>query len=66
MKIRSHGLLIRSLELDNSFSRIALRSLDITTRKSEGTNCNPTERVLEIEGTVYNPREQFVLFEGMN
>ena len=27
--IRSHGLVIRSLELDNSFSRIAIRSLEL-------------------------------------
>ena len=26
---RSHGLVIRSLELDNSFSRIAIRSLEL-------------------------------------
>ena len=29
------------LELDNSFSRIAIRSLELMNVKIEGTNCNP-------------------------
>ena len=32
MSSRSHGLLIRSLELDNSFSWIAIRSLELEIR----------------------------------
>ena len=42
--IRSHGLVIRSLELDNPFSRIAFRSLDFNIQQFEGSNCNPRER----------------------
>ena len=37
MRIRSHELLIRSLELDNLFSRIAIRFLDFNIRQFEGS-----------------------------
>ena len=68
MRIRSNGL-IRSLELDNSFSRIAIiiryhdlyNSLSrIAFRSLDFNNCNPRERIVKFEGTVFNPRERIV------
>ena len=38
LRIRSHGLLIRSLDFNNPLSRIAIRSLDFNIYQIEGTN----------------------------
>ena len=68
MRIRSNGL-IHSLELDNSLSRIVIiirphdlyNSLSrIAIRSLDFNNCNPRERIVKFEGTVFIPRERIV------
>ena len=39
LRIRSHGLLIRSLNLHNSFFKIAIRSLDLHNAIRENKLC---------------------------
>ena len=46
----------RSLDLNNPFSRIAYRSLELV----KGANCNPRERVVQLEGANCNSRERIV------
>ena len=71
--IRSHGLVIGSLELDNSFSRIAIRSLLLDNLFSRNSNSFPRIGQLVLSNCNSFPRiRQFVLskwfvqFEGTN
>ena len=59
LTIRSHGLVIRSLQLENVFS------LDCVFKSSERIAI-PKKQIVHIDGTVCNPRERFLHFEERN
>ena len=64
--IRSLGLRIRSLELDNSFSRIAIRSSNKDVRQSVLSDCNSVPRFIQsvISDCNSQPRFQHPTIRG--
>ena len=72
--ICSHGLVIRSLDLDtsffliairflefnNSFSRIAIRSLELDNSLSRIAIRTLDFNIQQFEGTIYSPRKQII------
>ena len=57
MPIRSHGRGIRFLDLHSSFSRIAIRSLDLQNLIFRDAVCNSRERITNPWERIPNPRE---------
>ena len=53
LRIRSHGLLIRSLDFNNPLSRIAIRSLDFNIYQIEGTSAIRENRLSKSSERIY-------------